>query len=291
LLESAQRQAVPFDEILVYDDCSSDDSAHVAASYGAKVVRGDINRGCSFGKNRLAELAQSDWIHFHDADDELCENFVAAAREWIQCDDPPDVVLLPYEYRDDETKELLTVRRFDDDEVRRDAIAYSIREQINAICGLYRRARFLEVGGYDLDPAVLYNEDVAFHCKLARAGLRFRADDRVTHINYRRSNSMSQANQAACARAHFEVMNKAASESGTRYHSLIGEKLWLNAAKSAMFGDWETAKRSVARAGELGLRAPRSGSPLFRALATVTPMGAVYFREWVIRTFKPHLRK
>src|SRR5690348_347154 len=68
LLRAAHAQeGPPFDEILVYDDCSTDDTAAIAGAYGATVIRGDVNRGCSFGKNQLAQRAVSDWIHFIDA--------------------------------------------------------------------------------------------------------------------------------------------------------------------------------------------------------------------------------
>ena len=81
LLESAQNQAKPFDEILVYDDCSTDNTAEVARSYGATVVSGDENRGCLYGRAQLAEYASTDWIHFHDADDDLLDGFAEACHD------------------------------------------------------------------------------------------------------------------------------------------------------------------------------------------------------------------
>jgi len=75
LLTSAVNQAIPFTEILVYDDCSTDSTAAIARSYGANVISGSVNKGCSFGKNALAEKTTCEWIHFHDADDELLPNF------------------------------------------------------------------------------------------------------------------------------------------------------------------------------------------------------------------------
>src|SRR5690242_6343139 len=83
LLDSAARQTQSFDEIWVYDDCSTDNTAVVAERHGARVVRGDSNRGCSHGKNRLATETKCEWIHFHDADDELLPNFVVRARTWM----------------------------------------------------------------------------------------------------------------------------------------------------------------------------------------------------------------
>src|SRR5690349_18185438 len=83
LLTSARNQDIPFDEILVYNDCSTDDTENVAQKYGAKVINGDINRGCSHGKNRLAEISTCDWIHFHDADDDLLPQFTTLAHKWM----------------------------------------------------------------------------------------------------------------------------------------------------------------------------------------------------------------
>jgi glycosyltransferase involved in cell wall biosynthesis len=290
LLRSAARQVVPFDEVLVYDDCSTDDTADLAKAAGATVVRGDVNRGCSFGKNRLAEVATSEWIHFHDADDELCDNFVNVALRWASRSDAPDVVLFAYEYRDDDTNELIGIRRFDPDALRADPIAYTIREQVNPFCGLYRRSSFLSAGGYDLDPQVLYNEDVAFHCHLARMGLRFDADDRVTLINYRRGSSMSRANGAKCIRAHYHVLRKALALSDARYHPIIASKLWQAAGIAAGFADWETADTAAELAGRVGGTNAAGRSWVFRELCRLHPSLALRLRELAIRALKPRMR-
>ncbi|MFN3314525.1 MAG: glycosyltransferase family 2 protein [Hyphomonas sp.] len=293
LLASAAAQTVPFDEILVYDDASTDDTAAVARAHGARVVSTGENVGCSAGKNRLAEAATSEWIHFHDADDELMPKFVEHARRWMAMGDAaPDIVLFSYEERDNETGAYIHTRRFDDAALRADPIGYTIREQVNPFCGLYRRSAFLAAGGYDLDPEVLYNEDVAFHCRMARAGLRFAADPAVTVINHRVMNSMSQANAAKCVRAQVAVMRKAAAESPARYYADIARRLWGLAGTAGAHGDWETANAAVRLARRLaGPRVPSSaGSPVFRAVARVAPERALRLRERAIRTLRPHLR-
>ena len=290
LLSSAAAQTVPFDEVLVYDDCSPDGTAAAAEAHGATVIRGEVNVGCSAGKNRLAEVTTCDWIHFHDADDELYPNFAETARAWMAKEDPPDVVLFAYEYRDNETHELLGVTTFDDEALRRDPVEYTIRQQINPFCGLYKREAFLQAGGYDLDPEVLYNEDVAMHCQLARAGLRFAADPTVTVINYRIGNSMSQGNLDKCLRAHVRVMEKAAELSGSSYHAAVAEKLWNAAGVAGSIRDWKTAERAARSARRLGQRTPPRSGRLFRSLAAVHPPLALRVREYAIRTLRPHLR-
>ncbi len=293
LLTSAQAQTVPFDEVLVYNDCSTDDTTTVAESFGARVIQGDVNVGCSAGKNRLAEACTTNWVHFHDADDELKPNFVEAARKWMSLgDEAPDVVLFGYEERWDDTGELIGIRSFDDEALRRDAVGYTIQHQINPFLGLYRRDAFLEAGGYDLDPAVLYNEDVAFHCKMARAGLTFAADDTVTVINHRVRTSMSQANGAECARAQYHVMKKAAELSPETYAPVIADRLWGIAAAAGRYLDWNTADSAVKLAVRLNGRAPsfEAGGRAFRLAAHLAPRLSLRLREQAIRSLRPALR-
>lgn len=151
LLTSAAAQRVPFDKIIVYDDRSSNETAAVTEAHGARVVRGNLNVGCSAGKNRLVEAVTSNWIRFHDAaDDELKSDFVKRVRVWMaQGNGAPDIVLFSYKERDGETGEPLGVRTFDDAALREDSVAYTIRKQVNLFGSLDRRSVFLAAGGYD----------------------------------------------------------------------------------------------------------------------------------------------
>ncbi|MCB9283023.1 MAG: glycosyltransferase family 2 protein [Lewinellaceae bacterium] len=291
LLKSAQDQAIPFDEILVYNDCSIDNTAFVAEKFGAQVINGDINRGCSEGKNRLAEVTKSEWIHFHDADDELMPNFTTLAHKWMAKSHPPEVVLFPYEWRDDRTNGLLNVRKFDREALEKDPIEYAILEQINPFCGLYKKDKMLEAGGYDTDPLVLYNEDVAFHLRLAIAGLRFSAEEEISIINYRISNSMSAANQIKCNEAHFQVLKKAAAQVGDRYPKTLALKLWKAAGVAASQKNFKTADKCIELAINLNGNNPVGQGKAFSMLAGVNPYLAIRFREYLITWFNPDLRK
>jgi glycosyltransferase involved in cell wall biosynthesis len=290
LLESAQAQTESFDEILVYDDSSTDDTAEVARSYGAKVISGDVNQGCTIGRKRLAEHASADWLHFHDADDLLYPNFVERAHKWMQQDDSPDVVVFSYEERREDTDEKIDVRHFDAEALRADPIEYTIRTVINPFCGLYRRDAFLEAGGPDTDPKVHYNEDAAMHCKLARAGLQFDADSTVTVVNYHREDSMSQNNLVKCERARYHVLKKCARYNGDTHGDAIAHELWRLTGVLTSRGEWKVADKSARLATQLDGRVPTHGGPLFRVLGAIHPETALRVRERLIRLFKPSLR-
>ncbi|MFD0795041.1 glycosyltransferase family 2 protein [Mucilaginibacter litoreus] len=290
LLQSAQKQVIPFNEILVYNDCSTDDTAAVAESYGATVITGNMNMGCSYGKNKLAEVTTSDWIHFHDADDELLPNFTTLAHNWLKTPDCPDVVLFDYEWRDNNTGQLLAVVHFDKNELEKDATAYAIQNQINPFCGLYKKPRYLEVGGYDIDPLILYNEDKAFHIKLAKNGLTFSAESEVSIINYRIENSMSAANIKKCVIAQYHVLEQTVATHGQKYTAELAEELFKNAAVLAKEDAWDYVNKALRLARNLGHKVPSNAGKAFRLLISINPFMAMWLREKLIRLFKPHLR-
>ena len=290
LLKSAHAQTQPFDQIWVYDDGSTDDTVEVARKHGANVLEGAVNKGCSVGKNALARHVATDWMHFHDADDELMPNFVELARKWIRRDQF-DVVLFDYEWRDEATNDLRLIRRFDPEGAARDPRSYAIREQINPFCGLYRRSAYLQAGGCDEDPTVLYNEDVAFHIRLAFAGLTFAVESEVSIVNYWRENSMSAANRLRCVQAHYHVLRKTLDLNGaSAYRKEIGAKLWAVAGLLASLRDWAYADEAVNLAARLAAPSPQAGSAWFRALAKVAPRTALRTREIAIRALRPESR-
>lgn len=289
LMASVAAQTRPFDEVWIYDDCSSDDTARVAAELGAKVVRGDVNRGCSFGKNVLARQTTCDWVHFHDADDALMPRFVEVAHEWMQRPEY-DVVVFGSVEQNSETGEDEAWAIHSHQNLSADPVGYTIRTKINSISGIYRRSVFLAAGGYDADPKVLYNEDKAMHCSLARAGLRFAADPQVLSISTKRPASMSTGNPTRCLQAEYEVLSKAmAHDKEGKYSVDIAERLWELAAGAATYLDWQTADRCAHRARDLG-GLPRGGSWLFRSLCRVGPVFALRVREGLIRLLKPKYR-
>ncbi len=290
LLDSAASQTIPFDEIIVCDDASKDNTATIAASLGAKVLANSVNRGCSVSKNHALAAATADWVHFHDADDILLPGFTAEAAVWMAMNDAPEVVIMAYEYRNFETWHLYGVSSIDDAAIAADPIRYSIEVKLPNF-GIYQRTALSNIGGFDCDPDVLYNEDVAFHTKLALHGFRFRASNKITSINFLHSQSMSQNNQAKCLKAQFAVMRKVATVAGQKYPREIATKFWAVATGLAAHEEWTTADAALAAAAKLCTGVPSGNSPSFDFLCRlIGPRLAFRARERVIRKFKPHLR-
>lgn len=69
-IESALAQTQPSHEIIVVDDGSTDESAAIAARYGAPVrVTTTARVGAPLARNHGVSLATGDWLAFLDADD------------------------------------------------------------------------------------------------------------------------------------------------------------------------------------------------------------------------------
>jgi len=290
LLTSSANQVIPFDEILVYDDCSNDNTIQVAESYGATVIKGDVNKGCSFGKNALAGKSTSEWLHFHDADDDLLPDFSQKASSWIETyGNDYDVLLLNFKYVDFETGQLLATADHNLDELRADPLRYAIDHKIVNF-GIYKRSSFLEAGGFDLDPNVLYNEDNAFHQRLAKKKLKFDYLSDITCINYRYQRSMSASNQLKCNIANFHVLENIAATHGEIYPFEIARQLWNCIAGLGAAEDWHHVKKALTLSKRLGYRSAPASDKMFTWLTVLNPLMAIWLREKLVRLFKSFLR-
>lgn len=290
LLRSAKDQSIPFDEILVYNDCSTDNTAEVARNMGARVIEGNVNQGCSFGKNQLAIATHCDWIHFHDADDDLLPNFTEVAHKWMKKENAPDILLLHYEYRDFQTDELLGEPHYNQEDLISDPVLCAIRDKMVNFA-LIKKGPFLKIGGFDLDPMVLYNEDRAFYIRAAINGLQFDYEPTLTCINFRYHKSMSVSNQQKCFQAILEVFKKASIVVDKKYFEEIAKQLWANATVSASVLDWKTVDSSLKLAFQLNGKKFQDGSRLFSLLCVIDPFIAFRMREYAIRLLKPSIRQ
>src|ERR1700730_15948409 len=80
-LESIGQQIDRVDEVLVYDDASDYPAKdYLPPGSITRVIRGDRNRGPSYGQNALLASSRSEYVHFHDADDLILPGWCARLR-------------------------------------------------------------------------------------------------------------------------------------------------------------------------------------------------------------------
>lgn len=96
-LMSAIAQVPPFDEIIVIDDGSEDDTAAIIAKldYPIKYLRVESG-GVQRARNVGAEMATSDWLAFCDSDDLLDETYTAAVFAYLSKEPPIDLAYVNF---------------------------------------------------------------------------------------------------------------------------------------------------------------------------------------------------
>ena len=157
-LDSIYQQAVASEvPIHLLVNGSSDDTAiRAAASYPEVQVHvSDVNLGCPGGRNRLSELATTDWVVHVDDDGTVPDGFVAAVRAEVDTS-PLDRAVIAGHIVDVEL-----------DPNPRMASGRSNRFS-GGIC-VMRRSTFLELGGYPTD-GLRQGEEGDYAIRLHQAG-------------------------------------------------------------------------------------------------------------------------
>lgn len=169
------------DEIIVVDDGSIDETAAVAASGGARVLR-QRNRGPAAARNLGAASATGDVLMFVDADVVVAPDAIARATGTL--DGSPDVAAVFGSY-DTRPRARGIVSQY------RNLLHHYVHQHGNADastfwagCGAVRRDVFVAVGGFDERAAWRAIEDIELGYRLRRAGFRVRLDKGLhgTHL-------------------------------------------------------------------------------------------------------------
>ncbi|HNW47956.1 MAG TPA: glycosyltransferase family 2 protein [Thermotogota bacterium] len=94
-VDSMLNQTYPNIEVIVYDDCSTDESGETLNRYAGriKMIRSDINNGRVLeGTNRMIEEANGKYIYLYDADDWLEPNAIEESVKTLESDPSIDYV-------------------------------------------------------------------------------------------------------------------------------------------------------------------------------------------------------
>ena len=271
LAASIRALAPAFDEVLCHDDGSTDDTLAVARSLDLPIVASGSNRGVSHARNRLAAAAAGEWLHFQDADDPLLPDFLAEMRPLLRPD--VDIAVCDTDWVDSVSRALVLSWRYPAAPLRDDPLAANLRRGIGCNTMVVRRETFLSVGGFD--ETLRRWEDADLHVRLAAAGARYDALEKVSAISLRYPDSLSHDYRAAW-NARLDALLRYADTLPSRVRPIVAEQAEQAATELLRHGDRASARRAIALCHRLGRAVPSSRHPLLRLARGVLPA------EWLL---------
>jgi glycosyltransferase involved in cell wall biosynthesis len=292
-LGSLRAQKRQVDEILVYDDASIEPAeCYIPPGYSVRVIRGKVNRGPAYGRNVLLHASQSDYIHFHDADDLLHPDWYWRIHEAIE-ETRADAVFTEIASYSGDKLLCERVLGFDRLLAGEDLVHFCLRGAILSPAGTYRRSVAQSIGGYR--EALWQSEDFDFHVRLAASGIRYRVIvDPLVFIRIRPS-GRSQ-NQLEVWTSAVEAIHKLSKELPQRYHHDLAEKAIQAGSVLFQLGAHSDARKAFQFARELGPPTFSQQRRLYRYVARtfgpeIAERAGMFYRRMIPGRFRSSLAK
>lgn len=208
-LKSIENQTVPFDEVILVDDASTDGSRgiveHNAVHLGWKMILHDKNFGLSRSRNDGIKKAKSDYVTFLDSDDEIlpdtCEKMHRAIEKY------PEANFIQFNHLRHYAKINKTVKKYDNR-----AGVYDVNNLQECACWwsawnkIMRRSAITKLLREELGK---YGEDGVWILELVLDGARIRTiDDETVIHHFENPNSLTKSK----GKRQIELLDKAQRE-------------------------------------------------------------------------------
>ncbi len=157
-------------EIIIVEDCSIDSSKKIASQFvsdNIKIVQHEKNKGLSASRNTGIRNANSDYIVFLDADDEMKTTYLEKIVSLIQNFPEASIFASNYEELFEKEKSIateLSLTKFEKDGIINDFFEANLKQPLycqSSLC--VRKSAFETIGFYD--ETIKYSEDVDFNIR------------------------------------------------------------------------------------------------------------------------------
>lgn len=205
-----------FAEVIFYNDGSTDNTLELLENSGHTFISSSVNNGSGFARNKLAESASCEYIHFHDIDDKFNPDFINLIKEPLS--KSPDVIVGNADWIVEATGEVELRWRYNADEANADPLAYFIEHPLGIINTVYKRKSFIAAGGFN--EKIKCWEDSDLHVTLAGKGNKFAFTDSVLAYSMRHNNGIS-SNQNWCWQCRFKFLQGYLAQFPEKYTPII----------------------------------------------------------------------
>ncbi len=217
-MANMSQQTIPFDEVLFYDDASTDNTAELLRKQNfGRVIYGKANRGPSIGRNILLRKSIGTLIHFHDVDDWLEPTFVEQTLATLT--DDWDAVITNIKVIDRETNNVRHIHDYSGLNNNLDPTGFFLTHCCYPINGLYRREALEKIGGFR--ETLSRDEDPDLHIRLAFSGARIFNLTLPLAINRFGEDTYSSRSYLACWREHLKALKYYFQELPKQYHQIL----------------------------------------------------------------------
>lgn len=166
-------------EVIVVDDCSSDNSAQIASAFPCKIISLKKNVGAGVARNIGIKRSTGQVLYFLDADTMVMPDTLARAAQTFQNHPEYAALFGSFEKESIPDNFVSTYKN-----LRHHYTHQTAGEEAASFCGGFgavRREAFFKVGGFD--PRWRYMEDMDLGYRLHRAGYRIFLDKDVRSIH------------------------------------------------------------------------------------------------------------
>ncbi len=275
LRTQVDRLTTPFDEVILVDDASSDETFRNAVNLGFRIKRLETNRGPGGARNALAQIASCEWIHFHDVDDELDPDYVQKVHDCLNGD--VDLLLHQTDFVDELDRTPIIRWSPDPIELERSPEVCLLRHPLPTMCSCIRLQMFLKVGGFNEQRRCF--EDGDLHFRLALKGARCRSIQEVLETSLR-SDTGAGADQNYCFKCRTEFLEDYETTCPPTLRFEIAREAERTAIKLLRFNNPEWANRALQICQRSTYRVPSSNRILMRLLRRwVSPLTLLRWQD------------
>lgn len=278
-MESISKLNKAFDEVIFYDDASTDDTFKILTAKGCTVIKSTINKGPGYSRNRLAEKASGEWLHFHDIDDSFNPDFLNLINQQLEIK-PADVVLGNADWVDRSTLKMIIKWQYDEFELLADPLAYFIANPLGIINTIYKKDVFIAIGGFN--EHIKCWEDADLHVRLAASGAKFAVINQVIAYSLRHNNGISN-NQQWCWECRLKFLETYIKTLNKKYRPVLGIEFEKAAYSLFHYNKRRKAKAAFYNSRKYGHDAPIINNGILIRVKKISPYWAFLLKASVAK--------